>query len=259
MNRYAANCDRNCPCSDVWWPWIGSKIDAMLMPTWVSRMLPAAPIAQNTMPKQKPMAMPMNSSLSAIGARSAIDIPVSGRPASATGSATTARLTRKLLRTIDGMFCWVSSGSMMKAPEMRGRVRPSASSGLPRNCSNCMDCGCARASVPDHAGGAGEDPVGEGVQRAADQRDRPPHNLQGHQYVVAHHRRTVLLGQQRQNDEGAGNARQGQAQLQRRVAEELVELHGLWLRARVSAGPCRGSRRRSRRRRCTACRRSAPR
>src|SRR3546814_4533187 len=75
-----------------------------------------------------------------------------------------------LLRTIDGMFCWASSGSMMKAPEMRGRVRPSASSGLPRNCSNCMDCGCARASVPDHAGEAGEDPVGEGVQRAADQR-----------------------------------------------------------------------------------------
>src|SRR3546814_7978970 len=168
MNRYAANCDRNCPCSDVWWPWIGSKIDAMLMPTWVSRMLPAAPIAQNTMPKQKPMAMPMNSSLSAIGARSAIDIPVSGRPASATGSATTARLTRKLLRTIDGMFCWVSSGSMMKAPEMRGRVRPSARSGLPRNCSNCMDCGCARASVPDHAGGAGETPVEAGVRGACD-------------------------------------------------------------------------------------------
>src|SRR3546814_8994347 len=103
MNRYAANCDRNCPCSDVWWPWIGSKIDAMLMPTWVSRMLPAAPIAQNTMPKQKPMAMPMNSSLSAIGARSAIDIPVSGRHASRSEEHTSE--LQSLMRISYAVFC----------------------------------------------------------------------------------------------------------------------------------------------------------
>ncbi len=127
MNTQAANSDRNSACSEVWWPWIGSNTVAMLMPIWVSMTLPAAEIAQNTMPKQKPIAMPMNSSLTtSAGHDSALIVP-GGAVVTTIGSATMARLTRKLLRTIAGMFCGLISGSITNAPMILGRVRPSAS------------------------------------------------------------------------------------------------------------------------------------
>ena len=102
------------------------------MPTWLSIRLPAAPMAQNTMPKQNPIAMPRNISLSTITGHIGAPMASIGVPAIAIGSATIARLTRKLLRTMAGMVWAVSSGSMTNAPMIRGRVSARASSALPK-------------------------------------------------------------------------------------------------------------------------------
>src|SRR5688500_4181979 len=118
------------------------------------------------MPKQNPIEMPMNSSFSTTGTHcSALSASI-GIPAIEIGSATIARLTMKLLRTIAGTVSAVSSGSIRNAPAIRGRVSPSAIITSPT-----VSKGINRPALsPDQAGEFDEDLVGVGVQRSADQR-----------------------------------------------------------------------------------------
>src|SRR5688500_2431650 len=184
MNSHAANWVRNAPLSEVWWPASGSTMLAIVVPTLASIRLPAAPIAQNTTPKVKPIASPTNNSLTITIGHEPSPIAVYGAAAEASGNTTIARLTKKLLRTSGGIVLLLSSGRARNAATMRGRVSATPSTLLPKNSNGISVPRAGRAgvrtrdgpgvgaSVPRHVREIGEQAVGEVVQRATDHRGR---------------------------------------------------------------------------------------